>query len=394
MRDFQETVGSYHESVWTYDSLDKPGCGTYPYTDYRALGAFPILSKGRADLRIGPYPYPTEYYGFRLQASPSWGTSFWYGGRKYAWNDCGSHTQIADGKQLPTYTWSGVTDGLANFIEGGNMGYKPNVSTETVSRARLNAINNLKSTKVNLGQSLGEAGLALPTLIRKLNALGKTLFALKKGNLSKARRELRKVYRPSGQVSKDAASAVLFWKFGVAPLLNDIEHTMSEIGKAMARPDLLTIKGVATKTVKNLGVPGRYHSSTGSYLEVCEVGYLVQLNEHAALSFLGLSNPIGTLWELVPLSFVINWFISIGDVLNSLDANLGATAAYGYETTVVKGSKTSVFNTNVSPGTVGSKWFAMERKILTSIVSPRIYVKSGIGTGQLVTLGLLARVLT
>lgn len=43
----------------------------------------------------------------------------------------------------------------------------------------------------------------------------------------------------------------------------------------------------------------------------------------ASLQQLGITNPVNLAWELVPYSFVIDWFVPIGDYLASLDRFLG-----------------------------------------------------------------------
>jgi hypothetical protein len=41
------------------------------------------------------------------------------------------------------------------------------------------------------------------------------------------------------------------------------------------------------------------------------------------LQQLGITNPVGLIWELIPYSFIVDWFVPIGDYLSSLDRFLG-----------------------------------------------------------------------
>lgn len=52
-----------------------------------------------------------------------------------------------------------------------------------------------------------------------------------------------------------------------------------------------------------------------------------------SLSSLGVTNPLLVAWELVPYSFVVDWFLPVGNWLNSLDALLGYTDIYSSVTT-------------------------------------------------------------
>jgi len=43
---------------------------------------------------------------------------------------------------------------------------------------------------------------------------------------------------------------------------------------------------------------------------------------------LGITNPLLIGWELVPFSFVVDWFLPVGNWLESVDAMLGYESAY------------------------------------------------------------------
>lgn len=51
---------------------------------------------------------------------------------------------------------------------------------------------------------------------------------------------------------------------------------------------------------------------------------------------LGLTNPALVAWELVPLSFVVDWFVNVSDVLGQFDAWIGKTYIVGTNTTYVE----------------------------------------------------------
>lgn len=47
------------------------------------------------------------------------------------------------------------------------------------------------------------------------------------------------------------------------------------------------------------------------------------------LNGLGLLNPALLWWELLPYSFVVDWFLPVGDVLTSLTAGIGMDGVVG-----------------------------------------------------------------
>jgi hypothetical protein len=52
----------------------------------------------------------------------------------------------------------------------------------------------------------------------------------------------------------------------------------------------------------------------------------------------GFTNPVSLAWELLPFSFVVDWFLPIGPYLESLDSWGGLILLDGCETTFSRGS--------------------------------------------------------
>jgi hypothetical protein len=75
------------------------------------------------------------------------------------------------------------------------------------------------------------------------------------------------------------------------------------------------------------------------------VKYTVYFSEPAGgtpATALGLTNPLAVVWEKVPYSFVVDWFIPISDYLSTLDATQGLVFMKGCKTTFVKGRSTRI----------------------------------------------------
>jgi hypothetical protein len=67
-----------------------------------------------------------------------------------------------------------------------------------------------------------------------------------------------------------------------------------------------------------------------------------------SLASVGISNPLLLAWELVPYSFVVDWFLPIGNYLESLDATNGLTFESGYVTVLEKTVGTIFHDANTS----------------------------------------------
>jgi hypothetical protein len=83
-------------------------------------------------------------------------------------------------------------------------------------------------------------------------------------------------------------------------------------------------------------------SSTAEAFHTCEVTVKyktrVTVNSTMLRDFaqLGFSNPLNLAWELVPYSFVADWFIPIGAHLSNLDAYQGLSVSWTTKTTFIK----------------------------------------------------------
>jgi hypothetical protein len=76
----------------------------------------------------------------------------------------------------------------------------------------------------------------------------------------------------------------------------------------------------------------------------------------ASLAQAGITNPLEVAWELVPFSFVADWFFPVGAYLGSLDADFGWSFKGGSVTRVMKRTVTgwsSFSRTAITPGMYG-----------------------------------------
>jgi hypothetical protein len=147
--------------------------------------------------------------------------------------------------------------------------------------------------------------------------------------------------------SLEMAKAWLSYKYGWKPFVQDIYnlvnfqiHQFMEMDfKARASRRLELPAGFNT-SYPNLQFPQHKGTSTLSYkgtrVERCEIGVTVEINNLDAfnLSRLTSLNPASIAWELLPLSFVVDWFWNIGGYLENLEAALASGLVFkrGYVT--------------------------------------------------------------
>lgn len=121
-------------------------------------------------------------------------------------------------------------------------------------------------------------------------------------------------------------------------MLGDIHNAVNRISDGYERGErgIVTVKGSASSSSTDdvlFSVPGFYtlwnFKRYGDVKQSCLVrldyveGSGVGSVGLRTASELGLLNPFELAWELLPGSFIADWFIPVGDFLSQLDADLG-----------------------------------------------------------------------
>lgn len=208
-----------------------------------------------------------------------------------------------------------------------------------------------------------------------------TAVALKRGRFVDVARDLGLVIptktdrrRFSRHHAKDptrtAASAWLEMRYGWLPFMSDAHSATMTLMDSLERED------TQTSTVK-VGAYGDFSTSDpvsvfmvspavfGPQEEVRQCTHRILLKCKPASGALpgsfGLLNPAAVAWELTPLSFVGDWFFSIGDYLNGLDTDLRIQFVSGATSVKMKYSKSGFVTTPGWYGSYSTSGVAVER---------------------------------
>lgn len=149
--------------------------------------------------------------------------------------------------------------------------------------------------------------------------------ALRRGNLRDFKRALH--LDPRGNPwsrPTDAAKIWLQYHFGWEPLVKDI-HASVEILQSKGPSGLVKGRGSGIDEVQILGwnkwnqeFAGKHRYLMGANVRLTN-GSLYRANA------LGLINPASVLWEVIPFSFLVDWFIPVGEFLNQWTDFVGLT---------------------------------------------------------------------
>lgn len=197
-----------------------------------------------------------------------------------------------------------------------------------------------KQQSSNLGEIFATRRLTIKSMFDIVYRASLAFILLKRGELRAAARVL--FPNDPGQFAKD----YLLWQYGIAPLLKDVNGIARELaqlslgysgGKAVGyrngQPSKFLLHNVYRSTV-----PGeQIQYSSGTYGYKAQTDYTIMTDLEFGVRT-GLFNPAALAWELLPYSFVVDWFLPIGNYLNSLDA-FAFLRVRSYHTSII-GSET------------------------------------------------------
>lgn len=300
-----------------------------------------------------------------------------------------------------------LTDGSLGPAGAPDGTYTPvidatNYSDAAYNKALTKLYDNIKLTESNLALTLGEAREA-----SRMLQVGKSISEV----LTIARRAKREfLSNPSKSLSKVWLSYQLGWK----PLLNDIYNYLhwryaafDEGIPIRGRSNIVTKINIRTGQVKTY--PGLI-MTTGQSTEKAEIKVWAGIANTTAYNASRITsfNPLSLAWELLPLSFVCDWFYDIGGWLQNMESACGAGLTFkrGFVTEVVHvdWSENRIMDTiDQSGGWDYINWAKTNthflraikrRQVLSGFPFPRAPVfKAKLGSGQLITAAALLRVI-
>jgi hypothetical protein len=188
----------------------------------------------------------------------------------------------------------------------------------------------VKAQTVSLGVMLAEYRQTAMMFQQISGMLLDGFRAIKKGNFSNLPKWVKKglrIRRPAdlNRLLNAPADTWMMYRYGITPLLNDIANLCSHVKGMETLPIYKTFRVrhslydhlVESRVYKS--VPDRVVTKRKTVVrDVCTVQY--DVGALKSISRTGLLNPVQLAWEVIPCSFVVDWFINVGDFLASFDA--------------------------------------------------------------------------
>jgi len=178
--------------------------------------------------------------------------------------------------------------------------------------------------------TIAEGEKTVMSLISIFSRLIRIIKRIKKLDFRYLKREISK---------EQLANRYMEIRYALRPLMYDAKGLVAALQtKASSKPLRLTFRGgaqyfdsdqdVTTTSRTNTNSVGVYtydEVRTKSWSNTISVraGVLTELDKLDALKIWGIDKPLETVWELVPFSFIIDWFINIGDTISAWAPDVG-----------------------------------------------------------------------
>lgn len=285
---------------------------------------------------------------------------------------------------------------------------------EADSKALSRLISNAQvGIQANLAQNIAQVSQLASLITTNVGIMTSSLRQLRRGNIPGAVAAFKAGPDPrwrgskgSPSVKKSLANNWLQLQYGWKPLLSDIEGFIKVMGNQMNGTTDFVQKVRASGSVNRQVVSalpntsGLHGSNNGktTFTYRTTTKYVIRYRMDSPLTALfsqtGFTNPINLFWELIPFSFVVDWFVPIGNYLEALNAWQGMTFLGGSYTrfTRLKTDSTVAYSgPHPADSLVNVLNFAryrdeqifLNRQALSSFPSPRIpTLRNGIAAGN------------
>lgn len=233
------------------------------------------------------------------------------------------------GKLVP---WTDTTTWVGSSIfadDSGTNDWYP-VPTRLTDRALTKALLKLQDQKVNLAQNLVERRQTAGLLSETAHRLYSSLKVFRQRN-PKLWHEVRRSGSRKNFNSTAAGREWLKYQYGWKPLISDIYGSLQLINDRSQdhKSDRVTVIGNAReefsftweKPMNSYGA--LLLSRKGWWRAHASLSYRMNIPIVSALSQVGITNPLYVAWEEIPYSFVVDWFLPVGNWINSWTADYG-----------------------------------------------------------------------
>lgn len=218
-----------------------------------------------------------------------------YSMNRFTMSDQLGQTTYAATTSLPDYAWK-ASDEL---------------------RLQSKLVTAIKGHQFNLAVDLAQANQLVSMCSNTIRSLGRSFLYLKRGNVSAALRELGVDGKNKKLKSKDVSSRWLEIQYGWLPSISSA-YEASKAFEALSLDRSGRVQAKVTRVYESelSASPSLY---TFPAVNIVSKRIVAVLEEEVSFArSLGLLDPLQVAWEVIPYSFVFDWFLPIGTYLENL----------------------------------------------------------------------------
>lgn len=292
-----------------------------------------------------------------------------------------------------------------------SVAHDSNLNNRAVTRALLK----VKDQKFHAGIFIAEGRRNVRLVRDTASSIATNIRSFKRGLGTAFWRDLishatpRRALESSNRATRSAAQKWLAVQYGWRPLLADISNGLDACAELFeestptiavhARAKEVNSSILKTTTAVTSGC-GWDIKRTTVHQAHCRLDFVLNLPELATASQLGLLNPFEIVWELVPFSFIVDWFVPVSQWLGTLDAGFGWTFKGGSVSQISRaedfGAKRYISHSSVKAfkgNPLMLKAFRFTRSVFTSTPVPAPYYRDPFSVERALNAIALLRVL-
>jgi hypothetical protein len=200
----------------------------------------------------------------------------------------------------------GMSTPLLNWTAADEL----NIQSQLVER--------IKGHQFNLAVNLAQSNQLADMCVLNIKKFGRSLVYLKRGDFSSAARQLGIKARKSKLDSKDISGRWLELQYGWLPSISDtFEAAKAFESITKMRSTRVSAFGKRVVLRNDLGAAPSLYRCVGR--QEVKKSIVYEMEESISLPrSLGVYDPLSLVWEILPYSFVIDWFLPIGSYLENL----------------------------------------------------------------------------
>jgi hypothetical protein len=223
-----------------------------------------------------------------------------------------------------------------------------------MDRARNAAYESFRGKIMNqadLSVIFAESAQAYAMIERSASTIYRSMKAVARGRFNQAATILKLHVKPIGVTRKKAwADNWMEYSYGWSPFMNDAYKAMEVLNDPVKTFGMAHGRGYEFaygRDSSNLGSVTKTELWSRSY-KAEQGGKILAITDRGLykLNQWGLLNPAPMVWEIIPFSFVIDWFANVGDFLQSLSDFAGMSLMNVYLTTSFRSSVVGTVNLN------------------------------------------------